>query len=214
MKMMTRTLPILLLTALTAAPALAERGGGPRPTRKQDNWLQAGVKKVLANRGYGKLRIGKSRPKIQLGKMNKPLKPAKRQTAGGVVVDPASKKVLLVRIRKAAKGGRSGWTWPKGRVDSGERAHGAAMRETYEESGVQALPVAKIAQLKSGDALRHYYLMKKVRDEGRFDPKETLEVRWVSLRRASKMLERSRDQKVLGAARATIKALQKAATLP
>lgn len=216
MRAMTKTIPILLALLLFSAPALANKGGKGR-TKPQASWLQRGIKKALANKGYGKLRVVGTRPRLALGltaKPNKTRKPPKWQTAGGVVVDTNTRKVLVVRIRKEAKEGRSGWTWPKGRLDPGEKAPRAAIRETYEETGVQALPVAKIAQLRSNKSLRHYYLMDKLKDTRKFDPKETLEVRWVSLRQAGKLLDRKRDQKVLGAARLAIRELEKAAALP
>ncbi len=206
---MTRTALLLFALSLASPPVLANRG----TTRKEDSWLQRGVTKAKARRGYGKLRMGRERPHLELGKM-KVQKGAKWQSSGGVVLNPGSKKVLLVRARKEVRDGHSGWTWPKGRMNPGEKAARAAIRETLEESGVQALPVAKISQLRSSKALRHYYLMTKKKDTGKFDSREIVEVRWVSLKAAGKLLDRKLDRKVLVAARTTIRELEKAAALP
>ena len=209
------TAPIILALALfLAAPAQANGGN----TAGQMNWIQRGVYKIVQRNGYGQLRVKPmAQPQVTLGRM-KPLKTprggAKWETAGGVVVDPGSNKVLVVRIRKEAKGGRSGWTWPKGRLGPGEDPPEAAIRETHEEGGVQAQLVAKIAQVRTHKALRHYYLMNKMDSGGPLDPRETMEVRWVSLKDASKLLQRKRDQQVLKAAATTIRTLRKASTLP
>lgn len=213
-----RPTPLVALLVLALSLSLsAEANKGD--TRGEMSWLVRGANKTVERKGYGKLRVlPRSTPQVVLGKMkplkNAAIKAAKWQTAGGVVVDPGSKKVLLVRIRKEAKGGRSGWTWPKGRLDPGELPPTAAIRETFEESGVQAQPVAKIAQLRTHKALRHYYLMNKMASARTFTSKETLEVRWVSLKEARVMLQRGRDKAVLKAAATTMKALEAAAALP
>ena len=205
---------LALLSFAPVSPAHASHGS----TRPELSWLQRGINKTVQRKGYGKLRVRSTGDvRVVLGKMSKPnkgIKKPKWESAGGVVVDPQARKVLLVRIRKEARGGRSGWTWPKGRVEAGEQSNMAAIRETFEESGVQAEPLAKIAQLRSKKALRHYYLMNKLASAGTFNPKETREVRWVSLKTAGKLLDRERDRKVLAAATTAMRELEAAAALP
>ncbi len=122
------------------------------------------------------------------------------QTSGGVVVDADSGRVLLVRTRRETKEGMSGWTWPKGLIDPGEGPVYAAIREISEEAGVLAEPLAHIGALETRRALRHYFLLVKIKD-GLPAGRETLEVKWVDLRRAKELLDRKRDRKVLRAAR-------------
>ncbi len=129
------------------------------------------------------------------------------QTSGGVVIDVASGKLLLVKNRRERAEGRSGWTWPKGRIDPGEGPVFAAMREIMEEAGVKAEPLARVKMMNTKRALRHYYLLMKI-EGGRRVRNETLAVRWVSPKKAARMLERKRDQLVLRAAIDTIAAMR------
>jgi 8-oxo-dGTP pyrophosphatase MutT (NUDIX family) len=121
------------------------------------------------------------------------------QTSGGVVLDRASGKVLLVQNRRERREGRAGWTWPKGRIDRDEGPVFAALREVAEEAGVQAEPVALLLRMRTRRALRHYYLLVKIRG-GLPVASETLAVRWVRPARAMRLLERGRDRMVLLAA--------------
>ena len=119
---------------------------------------------------------------------------------------------------------------PKGRVDPRESPRSAAARETREEAGdLRVDVVRKIASRRSSSALRHYYLMtaspaqvKRLKARRRKlarrpkrrryldDHKETLDARWVSLRKAEKLLQRGRDRKVLEAARRALGAFERA----
>jgi 8-oxo-dGTP diphosphatase len=130
-------------------------------------------------------------------------------TAGGVIIDPKTHKVLIVRNRKEKKEGRSGWTWPKGKVDPGESPTKTARRESREESGVKANVGPHIITLRSKRALRAYFLMLLDKDKGDYHPHETLDVRWVSVKRAAKMLDRGRDRRVLDALKQTLRDVQK-----
>lgn len=207
--------PIFLAVTLFLAGPVQANGGN---TAGEMCWIQRGVYKTVQRNGYGKLRVKPMvQPQVTLGKMKRLKTPkggAKWASAGGVVLDPGSNKVLLVRIRKETRGGRSGWTWPKGRLKPGEDPPDAAIRETFEEGGVQAQLVAKIAQMRCPKAMRHYYLMNKMGSGTPLEPRETMEVSWVSLKDAGKVLQGKRDRKVLRAAVITIKLLRKASTLP
>lgn len=129
------------------------------------------------------------------------------QTSGGVVLDPDTGRVLLVKNRRERREGYSGWTWPKGLIDPGEGPIFAALREIVEEAGVLAEPLGRIAVIETKRALRHYYLLAKIRD-GLDHHAETLRVRWVAPDEAKRMLERKRDRRVLKAASRTIRQLE------
>lgn len=64
---------------------------------------------------------------------NEPLQPVVA-TISAVIKDGA---VLLVRRRNPPDAGR--WGFPGGKVESGESIHQAAVRELYEETGLQAI---------------------------------------------------------------------------
>jgi 8-oxo-dGTP diphosphatase len=129
------------------------------------------------------------------------------QTSGGVVFDPETGRVLLVKNRREKKQGTNGWTWPKGLLDPGEGPVFAALREIAEEAGVHAEPLGRIALIETKKALRHYFLLSKIR--GGFDiDAETLRIRWVTPKDAKRLLDRKRDRKVLKAAKRMIRQLE------
>jgi 8-oxo-dGTP pyrophosphatase MutT (NUDIX family) len=101
---------------------------------------------------------------------------------------------------------------PKGLVDPGEKAQAAAVREVFEETGIVAEPVTKLADNKYvyvrtwGDGERvfkivSFYLMRYV--SGEIDDLATdmrIEVKralWVPLAEASRQLAYSNERKVL-----------------
>ena len=101
---------------------------------------------------------------------------------------------------------------PKGLVDAGEKAEAAAIREVYEETGIEAEAVAKLVDLKYvyvrtwGDGERvfkivSFYLMRYL--SGEIDdvaPEMRIEVKhasWVPLADASKQMAYSGERKVL-----------------
>ncbi|MCA9667731.1 MAG: NUDIX domain-containing protein [Myxococcales bacterium] len=177
-------LAALLIVALAAPPAL----GGKKQARR--------LRRDVTS-------LAKKRPLDQLKAPKKGW-----VTAGGVIINPESRQVLLVRNRKEKREGRSGWTWPKGRIDPGESPAKTARRESREESGAKATVGPHLVTLKTKRALRAYFLMLLDADKGDYHRKETLEVKWVSLRRARKMLDRGRDHEVLDAVGKTLADLE------
>jgi 8-oxo-dGTP pyrophosphatase MutT (NUDIX family) len=92
---------------------------------------------------------------------------------------------------------------PKGLVDSGEKALAAALREILEETGVSAVPIAKLADIKYvyvrswGDGERvfkivSFYLLRY--ESGRIDNiseemrVEVARAQWIKLEEAPKLL--------------------------
>ena len=55
-------------------------------------------------------------------------------TAGGIVVGPGNNIVVVNQNNNS-------WSLPKGHIDSGENEEDAAVREIYEESGIQDVTV-------------------------------------------------------------------------
>lgn len=127
------------------------------------------------------------------------------QTSGGVVVDTETGRVLLVKNRRELKEG-GGWTWPKGLIDTGEGPVFAAIREIAEETGVLAEPLGRVALIQSKRALRHYFLLTKIRD-GLPYHRETIDARWVTVDEATSLLSRKRDRRVLRAAKRALRLL-------
>jgi ADP-ribose pyrophosphatase YjhB (NUDIX family) len=84
--------------------------------------------------------------------------------AGGVVVDPATGRVLaLLRPGRTGPDGRPEVRLPKGHVESGEDCRRAALREVAEEAGVSQLEIlADLGrQTVEFDWQGHHYVRKE-----------------------------------------------------
>ena len=117
----------------------------------------------------------------------------KWESAGGVVLDDEG-RVALVEQRDSRKRWR--WTLPKGRIDAGESAETAALREVYEESGLRAEIVRPLVMHDGRAHFTYFYEMRLLADDGRHDA-ETRAVRFVSIVEAAKLVRSRRDLQVL-----------------
>jgi len=150
---------------------------------------------------------------------------AREISAGGVVLREIAGTwhVALIEPQKedaegaksARKRSRAVLSLPKGLVDAGEKAQAAAIREVYEETGIRAEVVTKLADLKYvyvrswGDGERvfkivSFYLMRYVSGEidhlaadMRIEVKRAL---WIPLAEASRQMAHSSERKLLGQA--------------
>jgi 8-oxo-dGTP diphosphatase len=127
--------------------------------------------------------------------------PATVLAAGGVVWrrdDDGEVEVLLVHRPKY-----DDWTLPKGKLDAGETAEEAALREVEEETGLRCRLGEELSTSTYVD--RHgrpkevrYWAMEPV--GGRFAPNDEVdEVRWLPPGRAADALSYDRDRPVLAA---------------
>ena len=117
----------------------------------------------------------------------------KWMSAGGLVIDGRG-RIALVRQRN--RRGRWRWTLPKGRIDRGETAEAAAVREVYEESGLRARILRPIVMHEGRLHFTCFFEMAIERDEGEHD-RETKEVRRVAFTEAAALLRSRRDLRVL-----------------
>jgi 8-oxo-dGTP pyrophosphatase MutT (NUDIX family) len=117
----------------------------------------------------------------------------KWSSAGGILFDERGRIVL---VRQRDRKGRWRWTLPKGRIDPGETAEEAALREVYEESGMRGRIVRPIALHEGRLHFTHFFEMTIERDDGIHD-RETKEVRLVSLAEAADLLPSRRDRIIL-----------------
>lgn len=100
------------------------------------------------------------------------------------------------------------WTFPKGKVDDGEKISECALREVEEETGYRCELGEKIATMEYTDnkgRLKQvrYWLMEVV--DGDFEPNDEVdEVRWSPPGEAARLLTYERDVPVLDAALARL----------
>ena len=124
--------------------------------------------------------------------------------AAGVVVFRPGREVLLVHRPKY-----DDWSFPKGKLDRGEQAPAAAVREVAEETGLQVrlgVPLASQRYPVGGSRSKtvYYWTGRVVGDDdvSRYGANSEIDkVRWVSYEKALSLLTYDRDRQTLREAR-------------
>jgi 8-oxo-dGTP pyrophosphatase MutT (NUDIX family) len=107
--------------------------------------------------------------------------------SGGIVVrvDGEAPRFLVI----TAKNDFNHWLFPKGKIEEGESAEQAAIRETREEAGIEAKPLGHVGNLEFSvegrDIRTEYYLLKY---SGTAGPGERRMSRWCTYREALELL--------------------------
>jgi 8-oxo-dGTP diphosphatase len=134
-------------------------------------------------------------------------------SAGGVPFRLSDNAIEVALIRTAAEGR---WQLPKGIIDPGETPEQAAIREVREEAGINCEllePVEVIEYWFYGnfDGTRkryhkkvHFYLMRFLDGNIADHDHEVVEVRWVDLNTAEKMLAFKSEKELVAKARMMI----------
>ena len=137
-------------------------------------------------------------------------------SAGGVLVRRMHGRWWLAAIRPRRESGSHGiWALPKGLIDAGEHAEETAVRETYEETGVEGRVQRKLGDVRyvytwEGERVFKvvsFFLLRPLRGRlGELPPGmevEVAEARWLPLDEAPRLLayggEREMAERVLGA---------------
>jgi 8-oxo-dGTP diphosphatase len=131
----------------------------------------------------------------------------KRQfSAGGVVYKKEGNKTfwLLVQPKDTDR-----WQFPKGWIESGEKASETALRETEEEAGVIGEIIEKIDSIswwfvEDGEKVfktTTYFLMGFKKETGRIDEKEIERAVWFPFEEAGEKLTFDSSKKILTKAR-------------
>jgi 8-oxo-dGTP pyrophosphatase MutT (NUDIX family) len=113
-------------------------------------------------------------------------------SAGGLVLnDVGEVAIVLQKKRKKLR-----WTLPKGRIDRGESAETAALREVFEETGLSARIIRPLLFHEGPRHFTYYFEMALVGAGGAICD-ETRKVRFVSLFKAARKVRSQRDLSVL-----------------
>ncbi len=113
-------------------------------------------------------------------------------SAGGLVLNERGEVAIVLQRKRR----RWRWTLPKGRVDAGETAETAALREVFEETGLQAQILRPLLFHEGPRHFTYYFEMLLEQDSGTHD-NETRKVRFVPLFKAAKRVRSKRDLAVL-----------------
>ena len=127
--------------------------------------------------------------------------PEPQAIAGGVVVGPGNKIVVVNRNNDS-------WSLPKGHLDSGENEEDAAVREIFEESGIQDVRVIeklgeyerpRIGKGGVGDDLtqiKHITMFLCITNQENLAPidPENPEAQWLSVQDVSDKLTHQKDK--------------------
>ncbi|XP_038625338.1 m7GpppN-mRNA hydrolase isoform X2 [Tachyglossus aculeatus] len=106
-------------------------------------------------------------------------------TYGAIILDESLENVLLVQGYLA----KSGWGFPKGKVNKEEAPHDCAAREVFEETGFDIKDyICKddYIELRINDQLARLYIIPGVPKDTKFNPKTRREIRnieWFSIKK-------------------------------
>lgn len=111
-----------------------------------------------------------------------------KNSYGGVVLNEQG-QLLLRRSGRVTNGEM--WTFAKGHPRQGETPEECAIREVFEETGVEVSVIQRIPGSYVGTTTRSiYFLMNAQRETGVYDD-ETTGVQWVSILEAEALISKS-----------------------
>ncbi|GAI37624.1 unnamed protein product [marine sediment metagenome] len=142
-----------------------------------------------------------------------------QRSAGGIVFRTGLDVPEVVLIKTAEEGR---WQIPKGLIDPGETLEQAALREVREETGLDCKIVAPVESIEywfygnyDGTRKRYhkrvdFFLMQPTGGDTSRHDSEVVEVRWVSINEAVKMLSFENERQVMNKAASQIEIFSKA----
>ena len=138
---------------------------------------------------------------MKLGRQN-----IREVSAGGLVIS-MSKPTQIAIIAHKNRGGRTDWCIPKGHPENGETLEQAAIREVFEETGIQAKIIKRLGcisyRFKVGNKriskTVHHFLM--VQTGGKIDHDndptgEVVDAKWIDLGELQEMLAHENERKM------------------
>jgi 8-oxo-dGTP pyrophosphatase MutT (NUDIX family) len=127
-------------------------------------------------------------------------------SAGGLVTSSEAPEKVAI-ISHLNRGGRADWCIPKGHPEHGETIEQAAIREVFEETGIEAEIVTKIGEInysfKVGNKrihkTVHHFLMRQLGGDltHELDPTgEVVDVAWFALKDLEQVLAHENERRV------------------
>jgi len=121
------------------------------------------------------------------------------RAAGGIIIRSNSAGALEVAV--VHRPSYDDWTFPKGKLQAGEREEHTAIREVEEETGMRcrlerALGTTRYKDHRGRTKVVHYWVMRAL--DGHFKQcREVDELRWLPLRQAAALLTYNHDKSLL-----------------
>lgn len=139
--------------------------------------------------------------------MNSPRPRTQREISAGGLVVSADDPTLVALISHRNRGGGEDWVIPKGHQERGEDLVVTAIREVYEETGLEAEVMDKIGEISYSFRLGssriqktvHHFLLRQIGGELNHlgDPTgEVLQVGWFSITEIEAILAHENERKV------------------
>ena len=139
--------------------------------------------------------------------MNSPRHSTQREVSAGGLVLSATDPNLVALISHRNRGGGTDWVIPKGHQERGENLEVTAVREVYEETGIEAEIQEKIGEISYSFKLGstriqktvHHYLLRQTGGELNHlgDPTgEVLKVQWFAISELEAVLAHENERKV------------------
>lgn len=122
--------------------------------------------------------------------------------AAGIILYNKQDKTYLVIQHSNYSGGH--WGFPKGAVEPGESVQDAAIREVHEEVGIKIDTLEDFEKLNTyephyfeGKLKQVHYFLAYTQEQGKMDPWELQDMKWLPFEYALKMLQYDRDKEIL-----------------
>ena len=127
-------------------------------------------------------------------------------SAGGFVISKTD-GYLVALMARFNRGGKLEWCIPKGHLEANETNEQAALREVFEETGLQAKIIEYLGEVsyqfiqggKRVNKTVHVYLMEQTGGELSFDKdphKEASELEWVQVSKLLTRLSHSNERRI------------------